>query len=206
MFSSLVILFVVLLLASIGDLRHRTIPNYLTYGGLFLAFVFAVHEDLTSDSIFETVAPIVSTPISLDGGSPSTHTASLKLPKPSKANWPLEPHPFLGPMATERQPALTFEQSTASAFAGGMAVAIPLLLLFTCGGIGGGDVKLGACIGALTGVKAGLSILFFGHLMAGAFALLWMLGNKQSSVSSRGIPMAVFYSLGTLFVVTGASL
>ena len=39
MFSSLVILFVVLLLASISDLRHRTIPNYLTYGGLFLSLI-----------------------------------------------------------------------------------------------------------------------------------------------------------------------
>ena len=178
MFSTLV-LFAVLILASASDIRHRTIPNYLTYSGLVLAFMVAVHADWTEirEHIFDTIGSggLISERVEI---TRELSLAKIEIPPPSAAN-------------------------TAQACAGCLAITIPLLLLFNFGGIGGGDVKLGACIGAFTGMNTGLSILFFGHCLAGAFALLCIFRTKQVLASSTGIPMAVFYLLGTLFVTSG---
>ena len=41
-------------------------------------------------------------------------------------------------------------------------------------GIGGGDVKMAAAVGALVGLNDGLSTIAFGYLVAGACTLVWM--------------------------------
>lgn len=104
---------------------------------------------------------------------------------------------------------------------GCIGLTIPLLLLHSCGGIGGGDVKLGACIGAFAGLENGITILITGHILAGTVALLFgvfgfvachsthvedLSGVKTqfSSFCSTGMPMACFYLIGTL--VAGSSL
>ncbi|MDB2686150.1 A24 family peptidase [Mariniblastus sp.] len=78
-----------------------------------------------------------------------------------------------------------------------------LLITYSVGGLGGGDVKIGTFLGAATGLETGISILCISHLLAGAFALICIAGSRQPSASPKGIPMAVFYFLGTLFVALG---
>jgi Flp pilus assembly protein protease CpaA len=199
--SSLLILFVVLATASISDMRRRTIPNYLTYGGLVWVFAVALHGDFR-DNPYRDVESVVSDESFGRLNSETDFTSPGTLQAISTSN----PNSLPEQSAFENEIAETFKQTTASAFTGCLALATPLLLLFAFDRVGGGDVKLGACIGAFTGFEAGLSILFFGHMMAGAFALLYMFRNRQSTADSRGIPMAVFYSMGTLLVVAGVSL
>ena len=179
MYFSSILLFTVLLLASVTYVRNRKIPNWLTYGGLLLAFLLAVHADW---AVFEK--NLMNTIKNSFGGD------SLLVEQFEAMNDP-------------EAVAIVTPVNTTKAICGCVALAIPLLLLFTCGGVGGGDVKLGACIGAFAGLESGLSIIFFGHLLAGLFALLCIIRNRRSAGSATGIPMAVFYSLGTLAVTSG---
>ena len=57
----------------------------------------------------------------------------------------------------------------------GLAVGfVPMFVAWRMGGVGGGDVKLMAAVGALTGWRFALSALFFGLLAAAIMALLVM--------------------------------
>ena len=84
-------------------------------------------------------------------------------------------------------------------------------VLYAAGGIGGGDVKLGAFLGAATGFQSGMSILFLGHLLAGFFGLIfvvvnrsWRSGQGKDEKGQVGMPMALFYFVGALVFFLGA--
>ncbi|MDP7162530.1 MAG: A24 family peptidase [Phycisphaerae bacterium] len=51
---------------------------------------------------------------------------------------------------------------------------VPLFLAWRAGGIGGGDAKLMAAVGALTGWEFTLSSMFYGFLIAGVMAVATM--------------------------------
>jgi len=55
---------------------------------------------------------------------------------------------------------------------GGVACAVPLLVSYRLGWVGGGDVKLIAAMGALGGVTAGVSAVFLSLLAACSFVFL----------------------------------
>jgi prepilin peptidase CpaA len=58
----------------------------------------------------------------------------------------------------------------------GLCIGAGLLLpLYLVRGMGAGDLKLAAAIGACTGIRLILSVLFFAILSGGLLALLWIL-------------------------------
>jgi prepilin peptidase CpaA len=61
----------------------------------------------------------------------------------------------------------------------GLAVGfLPLLAVWLAGGIGGGDTKLMAAVGALTGWRFALSALFYGLIAALVLAVIVMLRKR----------------------------
>jgi len=74
-----------------------------------------------------------------------------------------------------------------------------LVILVTRGGMGAGDMKLMAMLGALFMWRAALLSMLFGIILAGVFALVLMLLRK----ASRGtrIPLAPFITAGLLLVI-----
>ena len=69
-----------------------------------------------------------------------------------------------------------------------------VIILVTGGGMGGGDMKLGAMLGAFLGWKSGLLALLLGVLAGGAVAiLLLVLGRKGRK---EAIPFGPFLALG----------
>ncbi len=84
-------------------------------------------------------------------------------------------HTFLG--------GISGKQSAASIGLAGAALGVlvgagPLLLAWLAGGIGGGDVKLMAAVGALGGTGVALATLFYGFAVAAVMALAVMLKKK----------------------------
>ena len=55
---------------------------------------------------------------------------------------------------------------------------LPMLAVWLAGGIGGGDAKLMAAVGALTGWRFALSVLFYGLIAAMVLALIVMLRKR----------------------------
>jgi leader peptidase (prepilin peptidase)/N-methyltransferase len=69
-----------------------------------------------------------------------------------------------------------------------------VIILVTGGGMGGGDMKLGAMLGAFLGWKSGLLALLLGVLAGGAVAMLLLaLGRKGRK---EAIPFGPFLALG----------
>ena len=181
----------VLFVAAYTDIRHRRIPNLLTYVGIAIALSTAIVFDwhgIKEPSLFQPV---------------STVTTFL----------PMEPMPI------NREPEFEMRSlETYQAISGATGCFAVVLLIYMAGGIGGGDVKLAAFVGAATGLETGMLILCISHLLAGVFATLCLGWNalvskspltclaaasspkrtKSSSLLTGGIPMAVFYLLGTL--------
>jgi len=63
--------------------------------------------------------------------------------------------------------------------AGGLAAgAVPMLVAYFAGGIGGGDVKLMGAVGALTGWRFTLEAMFWGFLAAGIMAVIVMVRRR----------------------------
>ena len=61
----------------------------------------------------------------------------------------------------------------------GLAVGFgPLLVAWLAGGIGGGDAKLMAAVGALTGWRFALAAMFYGFLIAAVMALAVMIKRR----------------------------
>jgi prepilin peptidase CpaA len=56
----------------------------------------------------------------------------------------------------------------------------PLLVAWLMGGIGGGDVKLQAGIGAVAGQGFALSVLFYGLIVAGLMAIVVMMYRRRA--------------------------
>lgn len=186
----------VLSIAAYTDVRHRRISNLLTYVGIAIAICAAVVFNW--NGITEP-CPFRSTP-----------TVMTFLPE-------------MEPIQTTHEKAV-FQLGIVEshqAISGAIGCFAILLLMYACGGIGGGDVKLGAFVGAATGLETGALVLCISHLLAGVFVtlcLIWRAAGatsrpmnvaetegsqrktKFSGVMARGIPMAVFYLLGTLLV------
>jgi len=77
----------------------------------------------------------------------------------------------------------------------GMAVGfLPLLLIWRAGGIGGGDAKLMAAVGALTGWEFTLSAMFYGLIVAALMAFVLMI--------RRGIVVRTFRRIGRFLWLT----
>ena len=108
----------------------------------------------------------------------------------------------------ENESVPTERLATYRSFSGVLGCLAILLLAYVAGGLGGGDVKLGAFLGAATGFEVGVSILCIGHLLAGTFGFLFFLGRScrkdQSTMPGKGIPMALFYFAGALVFFLGA--
>lgn len=101
-----------------------------------------------------------------------------------------------------------------------------MLVAYMTIGIGAGDVKLAGVLGGLLGLRSGLEIIILAHMVGGLFAVgliayrigpVWM-GSKVLATCMPGsypqpvfdkkklaypIPMAVFFSIGTLLCLSG---
>jgi prepilin peptidase CpaA len=75
---------------------------------------------------------------------------------------------------------------------GALACGAVPLLLFTRGGVGGGDVKLFASLGAIVGAQLGLHIELVSLFVALPYALL---------TRERGVRMGIPVALATLLVL-----
>ncbi len=84
------------------------------------------------------------------------------------------------------------------------AFSVSLLLfavmMFTGGGIGGGDVKLMFCLGFLLGYKGVIVAFLAGIVLAGAFSVFMII--KYGKSGRFQLPLVPFLSLGFLFSVT----
>jgi prepilin peptidase CpaA len=79
-----------------------------------------------------------------------------------------------------------------AASSGGMFLAIALLIVpFALGGIGGGDVKMMAAVGSLTGPRALLASLLAGMVLGGlvAVGVLWRRGRLAEKLHAVGAMM-----------------
>jgi leader peptidase (prepilin peptidase)/N-methyltransferase len=95
----------------------------------------------------------------------------------------------VGNLATDRVSLL---ESVAGIVVGGGIFLV--IILASRGGMGGGDMKLGAMLGAFLGWKLGLLALLLGVLAGGAVALcLLILGRKGRK---EAIPFGPFLALG----------
>ena len=193
----------VLSAAAHTDIRHRRIPNLLTYVGIAVAICFAVTADwqtIVEPNPFQTVT--VSTMPFCAGMEPNQ-------------------------IAFENESGPAEPLAIYSSFSGAFGCFAILLLNYLGGGLGGGDVKLGAFLGSATGFQVGVSILCLGHLLAGALLVSQSIFFKtaialskppmvsldaenlrscEHFLSAKGLPMAVFYLLGTIIVfVNGAT-
>jgi len=77
------------------------------------------------------------------------------------------------------------------AVGGGLFLAI---ILASRGGMGGGDMKLGAMLGAFLGWKVGLLAILLGVLAGGAFALYLLFAGRKGR--KEAIPFGPFLALG----------
>ncbi len=63
-------------------------------------------------------------------------------------------------------------KAAANAFLGGLTLSLPFFLLYRCGGVGGGDVKLAAAIGILLPCELGWKIVAWGAIGAAGQSLV----------------------------------
>jgi Flp pilus assembly protein protease CpaA len=160
--------------ASLHDVATRRIPNRLTYGMTLFALSLAAATTIAGSNDIEVAAGLMGLPEALAG------------------------------------------------FAATFGI---MLLIYTLFGTGAGDVKLAGAIGALIGVKAGLHMLLWTHLMAGiamACFVVWRVGpvwiartvlsrllpdrvlmpsTDHSATLRYPVPMAVYFSIGTLMAL-----
>ncbi|MBO8165497.1 MAG: prepilin peptidase [Brevibacillus sp.] len=77
-----------------------------------------------------------------------------------------------------------------------------ILAVLSHGQMGGGDIKLFAMLGAALGWQAGLAVLVYTYVLAGAAALLIVLLRRMfpGARSVKELPMAPFIAAGTALV------
>jgi prepilin peptidase CpaA len=71
----------------------------------------------------------------------------------------------------------------------------PAYFLFVRGGLGGGDVKLFAALGAVLGFRAGLEVELAAFVMVAAFALFWRAYHGGLWALARGSVRATLHML-----------
>lgn len=77
-------------------------------------------------------------------------------------------HALVGLYAGENADAMGFAGSAAGLAAG----FLPMLAFWLCGGVGAGDAKLMAAVGALSGWRFALSAMFYGFAVAAIMAII----------------------------------
>lgn len=100
-------------------------------------------------------------------------------------------------------PQMTFTDTLLGILAGGgslYAVALVYYLLKKQEGMGGGDIKLLAMIGAATGIKGVFFTIFVGSLFGTFFGILIMIYTKIAN-SKLKIPFGPFLSLGAILYI-----
>lgn len=190
-----------LLVATITDLRHRRIPNWLTYSTLLAGGV-----------------------LNLIG----THVMSVERAFPVQDLWTISAEDFPDITRSEsfaRLGSLGVQRS----LTGAVSCFVIMLGVYSLCGTGAGDVKLAAATGSLVGAACGIKILVVCHVFAGATMvalLIWKIGCWRSTLLlSRGIgsllfpshvlppagqqawrlrmpvPLAVFFAIATIVVL-----
>jgi prepilin peptidase CpaA len=88
----------------------------------------------------------------------------------------------------------------AGALTGMFAGGALLLILYPRGGVGGGDVKLLAALGAWLGAEAAAGVFVYGALVGFVYAA-WLLRRRKrdTRVRENGIPYSVPLALGFTF-------
>lgn len=90
-------------------------------------------------------------------------------------------HAVVGGLAGENQVQLGLSGSAA-----GLAVGfLPLMLAWLAGGIGGGDAKLMAAVGALTGWRFTLAAMMYGFAVAAVMAVVVMIARRVTRDTLR---------------------
>ncbi|WP_299983547.1 prepilin peptidase [Desulfobacula sp.] len=100
-------------------------------------------------------------------------------------------------------PEMTIKDALLGILAGGgslYAVALFYYLLKKQEGMGGGDIKLLAMIGAATGIKGVIFTIFAGSLFGTIFGILIMVYTKIADTKLR-IPFGPFLSLGVILYI-----
>src|SRR5215469_17425209 len=83
-------------------------------------------------------------------------------------------------------------------FAGLLIAAVPFFLLFVIGAMGGGDVKLMACVGAWAGGVHIVSVMITAALAGGLLALLYAIFGQGVGQTARNL-----YDLTRFHLVSG---
>src|SRR5262249_56609527 len=96
---------------------------------------------------------------------------------------------FMANLATGR---ITWLESLIGTLVGGGIFFV--IILASRGGMGGGDMKLGAMLGAFLGWKLGLLAVLLGVLSGGVLALCLLLLGKRGR--KEAIPFGPFLALG----------
>lgn len=106
---------------------------------------------------------------------------------------------FLAWAVLDRSPAGIFWGILAG---GGILYAVALIyfLLRKAEGMGGGDIKLLAMIGALTGIRGVLFTLFAGSILGTGVGIAGMIKNRQADRQMQ-IPFGPFLSAGALIYI-----
>ena len=100
-------------------------------------------------------------------------------------------------------PEMTLQQTGLGILAGGGGLFIVAWLYYLIKGqegMGGGDIKLLAMIGAATGVKGVLFTIFAGSVMGTATGGLMMAGSRLGGLDKK-IPFGPFLSVGALLYI-----
>lgn len=100
-------------------------------------------------------------------------------------------------------PDMTWQTTLLGIFAGGgslLAVAFLYSLIRKQEGMGGGDIKLLAMIGAAVGIKGILFTIFAGSLLGTAAGVIMMIYNRISSIQFK-IPFGPFLSMGAVLYI-----
>jgi len=100
-------------------------------------------------------------------------------------------------------PEMSFKDTLLGILTGGgslYAVAYLYYLLKKQEGMGGGDIKLLAMIGAATGIKGVFFTIFAGSLFGTFFGIFFMLYSKIAD-SKLKIPFGPFLSLGAILYI-----
>ncbi len=109
---------------------------------------------------------------------------------------------FLGIFASFLLPEITFKEAALGAALGGGGLylfALGYHILTKREGMGGGDIKLLAMIGAFLGWKAILPVIFLASLFGTVIGLTIMIWKKKDRYLA--IPFGPFLSLGTLIIL-----
>lgn len=96
----------------------------------------------------------------------------------------------------------TINEGLQGVFTWGAGLVVGLLLLivpFVLGGMGAGDVKMLAMVGALAGAKFVFMSFLFGAVLAGFFCFYYVFVRKGSSKDY--IPYGVFISIGVFIQI-----